>query len=333
MGYFSIEVLYFANMGKIDKNILYRFFSRNASIEEEIQVLDWLDELPDHQDEFNKERACYNMSILASKEDEIKNTAKKRSIFKYNRIKEVMKAAAVLLIAFGVSYYYISSKENELQSLTNTITVPAGQRANITLSDGTQVWMNAQSELKYPAYFAGNVRRVRLSGEAYFEVAHNQKKTFIVETQSCDVEVLGTTFDVSAYTEIEEFSTSLLTGTVKITNKNNVNDYVVLEPRQRVCFSGDKFVVEPITDYDLLRWREGLICFKEICFKDLMKQFEKHYGVKIIIESETIKNNVFSGKLRINDGIDHALRVLQKNAPFLYRRDNQGVDYIYITDL
>lgn len=316
-------------MQKMDKNVLYRFFSRETSIEEEKYVLDWLGESSDNQAEFNRERAFYNMTILLS-EEETKPIEKQSVFIKYRWIKEIAKIAAVLLIALSIGLYYKTQTTNELLALTNTITVPAGQRVNITLPDGTKVWMNAQSELRYPAYFAGDDRRVKLSGEAYFEVTHNEQKPFIVETQSCDVEVLGTTFNVMAYPETDKFSTSLLTGKVKVTDKNNTSNQVVLTPDHEVRFSDNKFTVEPIIDYDLLRWREGLICFKNMRFTDLMEQLEKHFAVKIIIENKTVEQNILSGKLRINDGVDHALRVLQKNAHFSYNTENQNAEIIFI---
>ena len=112
----------------------------------------------------------------------------------------------------------------------NTIKVPAGQRANLTLPDGTNVWLNARSEMRYPAVFTGNKREITLDGEAYFEVTHNEDKPFVVQTNKCNVEVLGTKFNVEAYSDSEDFCTSLMEGSVRVSDKGNPSESLVLAP-------------------------------------------------------------------------------------------------------
>ena len=97
-----------------------------------------------------------------------------------------------------------------------TITVPAGQRINITLVDGTNVWLNARTSLSYPVKFGKNNRQVVLDGEAYFDVTKDKSKPFIVQTDNYNVEVLGTQFDVNAYSETGEFETTLMSGSLKV---------------------------------------------------------------------------------------------------------------------
>ena len=187
----------------------------------------------------------------------------------------------------------------------------------MTLSDGTHIWLNARSEFSYPASFNGNTREVRLKGEAFFDVAKDRNKKFIVNTGRCEVEVLGTQFNVEAYNE-NEFSTALIQGSVKVTDKSQPDESVVLEPNNTVSLNNGKLTVTPITDFNPYSWKEGLITFKDINFKDLMKELEKNFGIRIIIDNHTLDNYACSGKFRISDGIEQVLRALQQDAPVSY---------------
>ena len=130
--------------------------------------------------------------------------------------------------------YFYKSEICKIGEAMNTITVPAGQRANLTLADGTNVWLNARSEMRYPAVFTGNKREITLDGEAYFEVTHNEDKPFVVQTNKCNVEVLGTKFNVEAYSDSEDFCTSLMEGSVRVSDKRNPSETLVLAPNQQV---------------------------------------------------------------------------------------------------
>ena len=172
-----------------------------------------------------------------------------------------------------------------------------------------------RSEFSYPASFNENTREVRLKGEAFFDVAKDRNKKFIVNTSRCEVEVLGTQFNVEAYNE-NEFSTALIQGSVKVTDKSQPDESVVLEPNNTVSLNNGKLTVTPITDFNPYSWKEGLITFKDINFKDLMKELEKNFGIRIIIDNHTLDNYACSGKFRISDGIEQVLRALQQDAHF-----------------
>nr|WP_286083552.1 FecR family protein [Parabacteroides goldsteinii] len=109
-----------------------------------------------------------------------------------------------------------------------TITVPAGQRINITLADGTNVWLNARTTIQYPITFNEKERLVKLDGEAYFDVTKDKSKPFIVQTNNYNVEVLGTKFDVDSYSETEIFETTLMEGSVRISSLTDANESLML---------------------------------------------------------------------------------------------------------
>ena len=114
-----------------------------------------------------------------------------------------------------------------------TITVPAGQRINITLADGTNVWLNARTTIQYPITFNEKERLVKLDGEAYFDVTKDKNKPFIVQTNNYNVEVLGTKFDVDSYSETEIFETTLMEGSVRISSLTDANESLMLTPNNK----------------------------------------------------------------------------------------------------
>ena len=202
-----------------------------------------------------------------------------------------------------------------------TVTVPAGQRANVILADGTSVWLNAGTTLTYPSIFDGDRREVTLDGEAYFDVTHNEEQPFRVRTHQMDIEVLGTEFNVEAYADLNRFETSLIRGCVKVSSADNPSQHIILAPNQRTRVEDGRLVVDNIKDFDVYRWREGLYCFHEKPLADIMKDLEKYFDLDIKLENPDLADIVLTGKFRIPEGLDYILRVLQLDVNFTYRRD------------
>lgn len=312
----------------MEKEILYKFFDGKASREEKEAIRIWLETSEENEQELFREREFFDAMILSG--DTGKTTKEKKSRpFYLTAILEMVKLAAVLAIAITCGTYAYKSEIKKIRQAMNTITVPAGQRVNLTLPDGTNVWLNACSEMKYPAAFTGDKREITLNGEAYFEVTHNANKPFIVQTNKCNIEVLGTKFNVEAYNDSKDFCTSLLEGSVKIVEREKPSDNLILTPNQQATLVNGHLSSEPIADFDLFRWKEGLICFRNMHFKELMTRFEKCYGIHIIIENTNLADYVCSGKFRISDGIDKALSILQKDAQYTFIRSKDD-SAIYI---
>ena len=313
----------------MNKDILYKFFEGNASFEEEAAVKQWMEESAENRLAFLKERKLFDAMLLLGNEEIIKNGKKRFSINLSSLRTELIKIAAVVAITLGGSYfYYQSSLEKELMAM-QTITVPAGQRINITLGDGTNVWLNARTSLSYPVKFGKNNRQVVLDGEAYFDVTKDKSKPFIVQTDNYNVEVLGTQFDVNAYSETGEFETTLMSGIVKVASASDSTQKITLKPNSKVFLQDGKLHVTAVDDYNPYRWKEGLICFKNETFTSIMKDFEKYYGLTIQVKNKNVFKYVYTGKFRQTDGIDYALRVLQKDIKFTYQRDDEN-QIIYI---
>ena len=313
----------------MNKDILYKFFEGNASFEEEAAVKQWMEESAENRLAFLKERKLFDAMLLLGNEEIIKNGKKRFSINLSSLRTELIKIAAVVAITLGGSYfYYQSSLEKELMAM-QTITVPAGQRINITLVDGTNVWLNARTSLSYPVKFGKNNRQVVLDGEAYFDVTKDKSKPFIVQTDNYNVEVLGTQFDVNAYSETGEFETTLMSGSEKLASASDSTQKITLKPNNKVFLQDGKLHVTAVDDYNPYRWKEGLICFKNETFTSIMKDFEKYYGLTIQVKNKNVFKYVYTGKFRQTDGIDYALRVLQKDIKFTYQRDDEN-QIIYI---
>lgn len=311
----------------MEKDTLYKFFAGLASDSEKIAIKSWLEEDAANQQVLLKERAFYDAIMLADEKLCIEK-ARPTSGFRI-LMKRSVKWAAVLLLAFISSYMLLEIQYRTSEAADNTVIVPAGQRVNLFLSDGTKVCLNSGSTFTYPSSFTNNIRNVSLDGEAYFEVSANEQKPFVVHTHICDVEVTGTKFNVEAYKDENSFSAALMEGKIKVRDNAEPSNTVRLNPAHKVNFAQGKMLVSDISDYDVYRWKEGLICFKDLGFVELMKRVEKYYGVKTFIENPSLPEHSFSGKFRVSDGIDNLLRVLQKEVGYTYTYSEDG-NVIYI---
>ena len=314
----------------MDKLTLYKLFAGEATEGEKRRIRAWLEENENHRQQLLDERACFDAMLLA--DDRMLELYRRRSLsYQLKRIGAWAAGwAAVLLVAFVSSYWLWEHRQEAVpDGAMNVVSVPLGQRTELMLADGTKVYLNAGSTLSYPSAFGQGNRKVELDGEAYFEVTRNEAKPFVVHTQMCDVEVLGTKFNVEAYAEQNAFSTALMEGSVKVGNNYREADVVFLEPNERVELKAGELNVQSIDDYDVYRWREGLICFTNENFISLMKRIEKYYGVKLVVENGELAKHSFSGKFRISDGVDNLLRVLRRDVRFRYERSADR-DTIYI---
>ena len=170
---------------------------------------------------------------------------------------------------------------------------------------------------------------MKLSGEAMFNVEHDAARPFIVETFACDVEVLGTKFNVTANELTHDFTTALLRGKVKVTNKLASGDQIILDPNEKVCLNGNRLVLTRIENTDDYLWTEGILNLVGHPFADIIAKMEKTYGVKIQIETADLPQiDVIRGKIPVNMGLDYALRSLQEISPFKYEKDENNVIHI-----
>ena len=238
----------------MDKDLLYRFFEGRASVEEMRLVKEWSEASEENSKLLRRERKLFNAIILSGRlesSDGQTTLRKKRNHF----VREFLKIASVVAITVGITaaLFSIGEDKEDMNVAMQTITVPAGQRVNLDLPDGSNVWLNAGTTMKYPVSFMKGKREVILDGEAYFEVAHNEKSPFVVRTHAMDVEVLGTKFNVEAYSAGRTFEASLMQGKVRVKSPANEKLAVVLLPHYKTTLKDGKLVVSKIDDYNVER--------------------------------------------------------------------------------
>lgn len=163
-----------------------------------------------------------------------------------------------------------------------TLTTPRGKDYMVTLSDGTKVWMNAESKLQFPEFFQGKTREVILQGEAYFEVAKDATRPFIVKTDYFSTKVLGTTFNVKAYSE-KDANIVLIEGSVAVKQKNE-NKEAILRPGQQFTITGKRSLVREVDTYPYTQWREGFFYFENQTLFEIMQELGRWYNVNIAFD-------------------------------------------------
>lgn len=240
-------------------------------------------------------------------------------------IKSIGKIAAFALVLITstvfLTLHFVQKPTREIA--TNTLYVPAGQRAQLTLEDGTTVWLNAQYTLTYPSHFAGKERKVAITGEAFFDVAKNPRKPFIVESQDIRLEVLGTQFNVYEYPQTGYSRIALIEGSVKIYRGDNESDNIVLKPNQEVILQGENVSISEITNPNHFLWKDGIYCFENERLLDIIEKLQLYYDVTIRVEDPEIFNVRYTGKFRQRDGIDEILRIIRKIHPFHIVKDKR----------
>ena len=295
-------------------------------MEEGQRVKAWVEASDENERAFYRERKIFDALMLNNP-----LPVKKTSFFNFTHYKKIewLKIAMAVILTFLLSYFYQEYKAGLDSVAMSTISVPEGQRTNVTLPDGSNVWLNACTTIQYPTSFNSRERFVILKGEAYFDVTKKKKTPFIVRTDKYDIEVLGTQFDVDAYPDQTAFETTLMKGSVKVTSQHFPEQTITLKPHHKAYVKDGQLAVTKVNDFTPYRWKEGLICFKDEPFQTIMEDFEKYYGIRIIINNKKVLKYSYNGKFRQADGIDYALRVLQRDIHFKYEKANDE-EIIYI---
>lgn len=304
--------------------ILYRYLVGECTPEEEEHLKAWYEKDPKrHQKELDSVRFLFEGILLHGVIGRNGGVTRQRIRPVRALAVRFMRVAALLAFFSGSMYWVHTATYNRLASQQTVVEAPPGQRIRIELADGTRVWLNAGSRLEHPVVFEKGVRRVKVAGEAMFEVEHDAARPFVVETFASRIEVLGTKFNVVADERAGKFSTTLLCGKVKVVGRRD-GQTLYMRPNERVSLVGGRLLLGPDDDPVAMRWTEGLLSLKGATFEELMAKFERVYDVRIVIDRQTLPVVGFeSGKIRVSDGVDHALRVLQHVAKFTYTRDEE----------
>jgi transmembrane sensor len=225
--------------------------------------------------------------------------------------------AQVVKEANGQVAYKVASLTNG-ELLYNTLTNPRGSRiVTLTLSDGTKVWLNAESSLRYPVIFTGKDRTVEIGGEGYFEIAKRADQPFVVEVKTgAKIEVLGTSFNVNAYSEESSAQATLLEGSVRVEVDKQA---VILKPGQQARVAGKLSVLSKVDTSAVMAWKNGLFAFRDADLPTVMRQLARWYNIDVSYEGHIPDENFqFNGKIGKNLSLDNVLDLLT-NARVHYR--------------
>jgi ferric-dicitrate binding protein FerR (iron transport regulator) len=239
-------------------------------------------------------------------------------------ISVITRAAAILLLpVLSFLIYTINSDRVQYSDNTNDLEVeaPSGFRMNITLGDGTQVWLNNGSKLKYPYRFSAKSRKVFLTGEAYFKVAHNNKVPFIVETSKMEVKATGTSFNVSAYPDENVVQTTLVEGTVILYDKARSHEIKTLVPNECLKFNTEKnrYTLESgdiIEKY--IAWKDGLLVFKNDSITEIARKLEQWYNVDVKITNDKVKEFTCTATF-YDETLSQVLELMSLPSPVSYK--------------
>ena len=315
------------------KELIEKYFDGNITDAEIKELSDWIKNDRHLQnwweEEFSKSDAGIN-PVLRDKlfarikeqtqgKEETQGKEKPRTI----RMNPWKWAAAIVFpicIAF-FTYYLVDSSQTV--GAPFIVKADKGDKATIELPDGTNVVLNSASQLSYLNNFGENGRRVQLNGEAYFKVAHDEKRAFIVQVGDLEVKVLGTSFNVSAYEDAKDVTVVLLEGKVGVYAQKMSH---IMKPGDKIEYNKatHKITATQVHPSDYIEWTKGNIYFEKESLENIMKTLSRIYDVEIRFDSNKLPNEYFTGTIP-GGGIQNALNILMLTSPFFYEMDGSVI--------
>lgn len=248
----------------------------------------------------------------------------------FRLLKFYQKAAAVLLIPLlTAGIFYLLSQHQPTENQLETI-APRGQKSQIRLSDGTKVWLNSETVIRYSGVFAGGSRDVYLEGEAFFEVTKNSGQPFIVHVSGLDVKVLGTRFNVKAYPDENEIETSLFEGKVNLLRKDPIGKGI----EETSVFPGESYVYDlksrrlqtrRFAEEEINGWKKNQLIFKDDTFSNLVRKVERWYDVDIVYDEKLFNDRLLTVELYEGERIERLMEIISLTLSVDYRYENEKI--------
>lgn len=305
----------------MNDDLLNKYLAGDTTFDERMEVYEWIKSSPENEDKFNSLRRIKDYSIWVDSNTSTKNR-QRRNIFL-----TMVQIAALFVLFFGAYKLFnpLLTNENSSEALTSdnlkSYNAPSGEYIQFTLEDGTNVWLNSKSTLTYDSLFSNNERVVKLEGEAFFDVASDINKPFKVHIGDYVVEVTGTEFNINSY---DYFETSLISGSVTIKNEKSGNS-IDLKPMESVREINNAFIVSHVNENDLL-WKKGILSINDETIDEIIPILERYYEMQFIIENKNFdKNKKYTGKFRIEDGVEQILQILQIQNNISYRIEDDFI--------
>lgn len=301
-------------MSKLNEDIIIRYLENRCSEEDFVLINEWMKESDGNAGELFRMEEIYQLGKFPFEKDDLVTKAerrlgrrleqenqKKQKVFKLrNMLRYAAAIVAVMVLAAGLTYWFRDKTEEWVVA-----SAAHGQVREMLLPDGTKVWLNQSSVLKYPRAFEGKERHVYLDGEAYFEVARNHEKPFTVKSPAMDVRVLGTSFNIKCRPDNSFAETTLVEGEVEVKDKSD-KGRIALLPGQKAVLNRvtGRMQVKQVDPKMEIVWHNDLIPFEKSSIFQIAAVLERFYGVKIILSPDVDSTSTYSGVLKKKDKID-----------------------------
>lgn len=306
----------------MDEKIIQYVKGNITSGDEIKEILDWIEASEANQKRYNEIKNIWVLSGLQTVDPIDQSKFFRGKTVHLNFVKTVLKYAAVFILAFiagALSLYLLEQKPSaELANVYNEIQVPNGEKSNITLYDGTKVWLNSGTRFRYPATFSGHKRNVFVEGEAYFEVAKDKANPFIVNSGNMEVTVTGTRFNVYSYPDEDLFSATLEEGSVNVGMKSSEKSYK-LNPGEQFKYlkSTNTAHLLKVDTRLYSSWKENILRFENAPLAEILKKMERWYDVKFVIDENLNTSERYTTSIK-TESLREMLKVLSLTTEMKY---------------
>lgn len=343
----------------IDTDIILKYLDKNASPDEIQHLREWISLSKENAEHFQEIRNIWEVAgselvhedinthkalekvrsriatstITKAETDKIKmNPAKKkvRAITYFQRI------AAILILPVLIALTVYVWKGNQQKSLVtyNEVTAPYGMVSTLTLPDGSKVWLNAGSSLKYPTVFAEKTREVEMNGEAYFEVHADKKHPFTVNTGILKITATGTAFNVSSFARSKEETITLVSGKVSVAHNKTV---MQLSPGQQLNYEKgtSEMRITDIDPFQYVSWKDGILTFRDDPLESVLKKLEQIYHVRFVVQDTSINQYTYRATFK-EETLNDILNYLEISIPITFQKvesENEKNDSTSVTTI
>lgn len=280
---------------------------------ENIKILDkWMKPQWEHAPEIESETSFKELITQIDKHYQLRKTT---TIWDLKFVQQFQKIAAILILPIILlSAYYFLVVQNSNTQYSEAI-VPHGQKSEIVLPDGTHIWLNSGTNMRYPLTFGAENREIFLDGEAYFEVTKNKHKPFIVNTSNLSVTVLGTKFNVKAYADESEIETALLSGHINLIVNTNAEHGKIIEmnPGELISYSKENNSVgkSGFRKDEVVGWKNNRLVFHDDTFNNLVRKIERWYNVVIIYDKTLFEDQRLTVDLLEGESIERLFQIIE----------------------
>ena len=326
----------------MDYNQLSKLFAGELKPEEKAFLLASLHDDQEALDEAANLKNSWATAQLAEAADDKKKaqkgwknlhvTTNRHKYFVLPRWHVAVAASLAACVIVAATLFFNTNKQPQVAY--NTLIVPAGQYAQLTLADGSEIWLNSRSKLTYPERFTSAIRKVELEGEGLFHVAADTKRPFVVKTETLDVVATGTQFNVSAYNDDEYVATTLIEGIVKLFSPDkqwayakhpNIN-YTMKTGQIAFYDKSTRHVTTQIANINMqTSWTHGEYQFREMTLDNLVKRIERYYDITFVFYDEALKQRKFTGTFYNRQSVETILKVIEASTNMQYTVENNIV--------